>query len=186
MDKQRKRASNTSVEKEESYRWKPKRRKERKRWEEEERDEVSGCCRRRIQKEKTWDRKDKMRAEVKLEDGWRSASCRLEGGDVGDHVDYKRRNKKFRVNKKDRKWKGRNNKIRTEITKQENSQNKNFERKIVPTIDRSSSSSKYSEAYVYETSTPTPTPVSPEVYIPDSSLEQLIRFEINKSICLSN
>ena len=73
------------------------------------------------------------------------------------------------------------NEIIPEITKQENSQNKNFERKIVPTIDRSSNSSKYREAYVYETSTPTPTPVSPEVYIPDSSLEQLIRFEINKS-----
>ena len=73
------------------------------------------------------------------------------------------------------------NEIIPEIKKQENSQNKNFERKIVPTIDRSSNSSKYNEEYVYKTSTPTATPVSPDVYIPDSSLEQLIRFEINKS-----
>ena len=73
------------------------------------------------------------------------------------------------------------NEIIPEIKKQENSQNKNFERKIVPTIERSSNSSKYNEAYVYKTSTPTATPVSPDVYIPDSSLEQLIRFEINKS-----
>ena len=88
MDKQRKRASNMSVKKEESYRWKPKRRKERKRWEEKEKDEVNGCCRRRIQKGKTWDRKDKRREEVALEDDWRSASCRREGDGVGDHEDW--------------------------------------------------------------------------------------------------
>ena len=68
MDIQKENVSNIDMEKKKSYRGEPKRRQERKGVEEEERDEVSGCCRRRIQKGKTWDRKDKRREEVALED----------------------------------------------------------------------------------------------------------------------
>ena len=69
MDIQKENVSNIYMEKKKSYRGEPKRRQERKGVEEEEKDEVNEYCRRRIQKERTWDRKDKMRAEVKLEDG---------------------------------------------------------------------------------------------------------------------
>ena len=70
--------------------------------------------------------------------------------------------------------------IPTQIIDEEKEITRNFERKILPTISKSSDSSKYREAYVYNTPTSTPTPTSPDVFIPDINLEKIIRFEINK------